>query len=248
MNLADWHRRYLQQSNWTAEVRRHLFASTGLGAGARMLEVGCGTGAVMSRLASEYSFNLFGVDIDHASLVYADREYDAFRLAQADGHWLPLPDSAFDAVYCHYLLLWVADPARVLAEMHRVTRPGGVVIALAEPDHAGRIDAPRPLDQLGELQTEALAAQGADITLGRKLRGLFQQAELSNVTCGLLGAEFGSEAETNQTEWQVLEEDLKGLVSPVMLGSYKAADRRAREEGTRVLFIPTFYAIGFTAS
>jgi SAM-dependent methyltransferase len=244
MNLADWHRRYLQQSQWTADVRRHLFESAGLGAGARVLEVGCGTGAVMSQLAGENAFELYGVDINRANLAFAKTENAAFQLTQADGHRLPYPDGVFDAVFCHYLLLWVHDPVKVLAEMRRVARPSGAVIALAEPDHAGRIDAPPPLDQLGELQTQALANQGADATLGRRLRGLFHQAGLVNVTIGLLGAEWKAQSRPDPTEWQVLREDLKGLVSEMNLAAFKAADQQAREDGSRVLFIPTFYAIG----
>lgn len=247
MNLADWHQRYLQQSQWTAAVRRHLFESVGLVSGDHVLEVGCGTGAVMSRLARETSFDLFGIDIDHANLAFAARENETFRLAGADGHLLPFPDNAFDVVFCHYLLLWVANPAQILAEMRRVTRPAGAVMALAEPDHAGRIDSPPPLDQLGKLQTQALAAQSADVTLGRKLRGLFHEAGLANVTSGLLGAEWDSETEPDPSEWQVLEDDLKGFVNPVMLGSFKATDNQAREKGNRVLFIPTFYAIGWNS-
>ncbi|MCB2202401.1 methyltransferase domain-containing protein [bacterium] len=247
MKLADWHRRYLQQSEWTTEVRRRLFKSAGLNSADRVLEVGCGTGAVMSRLTGEQSFSLFGVDIDRSSLVFAANKDETFRLAGANGHRLPFPDATFNAVYCHYLLLWINDPGQVMAEMRRVTRPGGTVMALSEPDHAGRIDAPPPLDQLGELQTQALAAQGADVTLGRKLRGLFHDAGLLNVASGLMGAEWGKEIRPDPTEWQVLQNDLKGLIHPVMMGSYKAADHQAREEGERVLFIPTFYAIGWVS-
>ncbi len=244
MNLADWHQRYLQQSQWTTAVRRHLFAAAGLRTGDRVLEVGCGTGAVLSRVAGEGSCDIFGMDIDRPSLAFAKDENKTFRLAQADGHRLPFPDGAFNAVFCHYLLLWVADPVQVLAEMCRATRPGGAVIALAEPDHAGRIDAPPPLDQAGQWQTRALASQGADVTLGRQLRCLFHQAGLAGITSGLLGAEWDHQSKPDPSEWQVVRDDLEGLVSEVNLAAYAAADRQAREEGTRVLFIPTFYALG----
>ncbi len=170
LSLADWHQRYLQQAEWTAEIRRHLFEKAGLKPGNRVLEVGCGTGAVLSRIATENDFTLTGIDIDYAGLDFTQKQNSKFNLAQADGHLLPFADGLFDIVYCHYLLLWVTNPLRVLAEMKRVTRPGGAVIALAEPDHAARIDFPPPLDELGRLQTAALASQGAEVSIGRRVK------------------------------------------------------------------------------
>ena len=110
MSLTDWHQRYLQQAGWTRQVRKHLFAKAGLQSNAKVLEVGCGTGAVMSQIATETQYNQTGIDIDYPSLVFTQGTCPKANLAQADGHLLPFADSSFDAVYCHYLLLWVDDP------------------------------------------------------------------------------------------------------------------------------------------
>lgn len=249
LSLPEWHARFAQQAGWTAEVRRHLFAQAGLKPGDRVLEVGCGTGAVMAAVADEFDLHLTGVDIDRPSLIFNHAQHPTFSLAQGDGHYLPFVDGAFDAVYCHYLLLWVADPALVLAEMRRVTRPGGVVIALAEPDYAGRIDCPPPLDELGRLQTQSLTRQGANPEMGSKLQGLFQQAGLLNVYSDTLVAQGDPDPHPiDPLEWAVLRADLDGLVSEEDLAQYAALDRDARALGQRVLFIPTFYAIGWVAA
>ncbi|MBG0784059.1 MAG: class I SAM-dependent methyltransferase [Anaerolineaceae bacterium] len=245
MNLTDWHHRYLQQAGWTRNIRQHLFSKAGLQSNAKVLEVGCGTGAVMSRIANETQYNQTGIDIDYPSLVFAQGTCPQADLAQADGHLLPFADASFDAVYCHYLLLWVDDSRQVLAEMRRVTKPSGVVIALAEPDHAARIDAPSPLDELGRLQTAALAAQGANIWMGRLLSQYFQKAGLEQVVSGLLGAEWSpSDQASSDLEWDTVRSDLADMMSKADLSRYQAVDQAAWKAGTRVLFVPTFYAMG----
>jgi SAM-dependent methyltransferase len=210
------------------------------------LEVGCGTGAVIQALDNEFDYHLTGVDIDHASLVFNHAKRPTFPLARGDGHRLPFAANTFDAVFCHYLLLWVADPAQVLAEMQRVTRPGGVVIALAEPDYAGRIDAPPPLDELGRLQTQALARQGIDPEMGTKLEELFQKTGLLNVYSNTLNAKGDPDPHViDLMEWTVLRADLAGLVTEQELAQFAALDRKARKAGERVLYIPTAHAIGW---
>ena len=244
-DLVFWHLRYRQQARWTADVRNYLIKKTSLKPGGSVLEVGMGTGAVLSTITKEQSIHPFGVDLNRSSLDYAEGIHSAFRLIQGDGHRLPFPDDIFDLTYCHYLLLWVDDPTQILREMLRVTRSGGFVIALAEPDHASRIDYPPPLDHLGRLQTEALADQGVDITLGRKLKAFFTTTGFSEVETGLLGAQWTEAALTpEETEWGMVQSDLGARISEAQLAEYQQINQAAYRNGERVLFIPTFYAIG----
>jgi SAM-dependent methyltransferase len=194
-----------------------------------------------------------GLDLNPQYLALAQREKQAAatgRLAftLADAHSLPYGPGRYDLAVCHFLLLWVADPVRVLAEMRRVTRPGGAVLALAEPDYLGRIDHPPELARLGELQGEALRRQGADPALGRKLRSLFTAAGLVDIEMGALGGQWrgAPPPEEFESEWAVLRSDLRGTLDPESLDRLQALDARAWLRGERVLFVPTFYAWGRT--
>lgn len=245
LTLDQWHQRYQQQARWTADVRNYLIEKASLHPGGRVLEVGVGTGAVLNAITEERSIHPLGVDLNRLSLNYARGINSAFCLIQADGVRLPFPAGKFDLAYCHYLLLWAADPSQILQEMGRVTQPGGAIIALAEPDHESRIDYPPPLDHLGKLQTKALAEQGADTSIGRRLRGLFEQTGLTDVEAGLLGARWTkAPSHTEALEWMTIQSDLENWMSKDQLTKYQEADQAAYQSGDRVLFIPTFYAMG----
>lgn len=239
---ALWHTRFQQQAGWTQALRQRLVQQASLPAQPLVLEVGCGTGAIMDGWQSEMS--LTGIDLDANRLTFASSRHA--RLAAADAHNLPFLTASFELTFCHFLLLWVASPMAVLAEMARVTRPGGWLMAFAEPDHDARIDYPEPLGELGRLQTAALHRQGADPALGRRLRALFASAGLQNITSGVLGGEWGGppSPEDQALEWQVLANDLSGLISPTQLKSYAHLERQSVLAGERLLFVPTFFAIG----
>jgi SAM-dependent methyltransferase len=246
LDLDLWHQRYTQQGKWSQEIRQYLLGKIALGESDKILEVGSGTGAVLSLLSEETRAQCYGVDIDLASLLYAAKLGDPFDLAAGDAYFLPFPDNNFNLTYCHYLLLWIKHPLAVIAEMVRVTKPGGHVIALAEPDYQARIDHPQTLVQLGKIQTQSLHEQGADTAMGRKLLGLFHDAGLQNITSGILGAQWDPTAtgEIDETEWLMIQADTAGRLSPEALAAYRRAESEARREEKRVLFIPTFYAAG----
>jgi hypothetical protein len=140
--------------------------------------------------------------------------------------------------------MWVQKPQLILYEMTRVTRPGGWVIALAEPDHQARIDYPPPLDVLGTHQTQALTEQGVDVHMGRKLRSLFHHTGLVEIEVGIMSAQWDGLLAWDATEWIMLEADLAGQLTHEALIDYQDVDRQARQTGQRILFIPTFYALG----
>jgi ubiquinone/menaquinone biosynthesis C-methylase UbiE len=246
LNPQQWHQRYLAQAGWTQHIRHYLFEKIKPDSRSKILEVGVGTGAVIEAVQKQGFSNFTGVDLDYPSLAFAQSNADIFKPAQADGHNLPFAGFLFDVCFCHYLLMWTADPWQILQEMRRVTQPGGWVIALAEPDHQGRIDYPPPLDALGKRQTQALADQGVDVHMGRKLRSLFTKSGLQSVEVGILGAQwFLSESEQNEsTEWTMIRADLDGHLTQSELDNYEQQDWQAQQQSTRVLFIPTFYALG----
>ena len=244
LNQEEWHQRYKQQAGWSQDVRKYLFGKVNITSGDKVLEVGSGTSAVLSLIANEIDGCYFGIDIDYKNLYFSSKLYPHIPLAQGDGLQLPFPNKCFKATYCHYLLLWVVDPSRILSEMIRVTRSGGSVIALAEPDYQARIDYPDPLQKLGQLQTKSLENQGIDSTMGRKLAGLFHHPYLKEITSGILGAQWDPNQAVDEKEWLMIRSDLGLTLPPGDLETYRKAEASARKRGEKVLFIPTFYAAG----
>jgi SAM-dependent methyltransferase len=245
----DWHARYLQQARWTAQLRSYLFKKAGIDSASRLMEIGCGTGAVLMDLPSDAG--LYGIDLSRTALAQAALQSPAALLGCADAARLPFLNAVFDLTFCHFTLLWVKDPRQVVMEMRRVTRSAGAVLALAEPDYGGRIDFPAELAELGRWQAESLQRQGADPLMGRKLAGIFTQAGLRHVETGILGGEWKSlpddspaGSDANALEWEVLQADLAGQVAPEQFRLMRQADQLARQRHERVLFVPTFYAWG----
>jgi SAM-dependent methyltransferase len=249
MNLTkeEWHDRFTNQARWTQSLRQHLFRLAKLDQAQRVLEVGCGSGAVLREVPQYTRGDVFGLDIDKGHLNMAMRNIPGINLVQADAHNLPFAKACFDLTFCHFLLLWVAQPAQVLQRMKEVTRPGGFVAALAEPDYGGRIDYPTAFADLGRSQTQALLAQGADPLIGRQLRSLMSSLGLENVESGVLGGhwELPFDEATWESEWEVLESDLASDQDfQAEKAEQKAQDRAAWAAGKRVLYVPTFYAWG----
>ena len=239
----DWHARYLQQAAWTRNLRAYLFNKAGLKDARRVLEVGCGTGAILRELETPAA--LHGVDLDPAALTQALVNAPAASLTRGNGLSLPYSDSTFDIVYCHYFLLWVNDPLQAVLEMKRVTSRGGHVLALAEPDYSARVDKPEALRPLGEWQREALKRQGANPSFGAQLAETFFQAGITLKETGTIqGAENEPSVREREMEWAVIEADLAESVSSVEIQKMKQLDEDAWERGERVLYVPTYFAWG----
>ena len=102
--------------------------------GLRWLDVGCGNAAFTEMIVDRCApASVHGVDPSEGQLAYA-RTRPAARVAQfrrGDATALPFPDDEFDAAVMPLVIFFVPDPARGVAEMARVVRPGGTVSAYA---------------------------------------------------------------------------------------------------------------------
>jgi SAM-dependent methyltransferase len=247
-HALDWHQRFLQQARWTAQMRTHILQQTGFTAAhnMRLLEVGCGTGAILQNLEYSCAGELHGLDLSFSRLRQAQSHTSQAFLTCADAHHLPYASRCLDGVACHFLLLWLTEAQEALLEMRRVVKSGGWVIAFAEPDYLGRIDHPASLQNLGALQNAALTRQGANIAAGRSLRGLFHQAGLINVQAGLISGHWqtGLDQTGWQQEWQIIQADLLDQIPTAELETLRQKDHDAWLTGERILYIPTFYAWG----
>ncbi len=98
----------------------------------RWLDVGCGNGAFTEMIATRCAPSaITGIDPSEAVLDYARMRpalRDA-RLLKGDAMALPFPQASFDIAVMPLVIFFVPEPARGVAEMARVTVPGGVVAA-----------------------------------------------------------------------------------------------------------------------
>jgi len=93
----------------------------------RLLDVGCGSGTMAKALKRERpDLDVHGVDFSGSTIATARRHPEGVTFAQAPAEALPYADGWFDAVTMFDVLEHVDDPARVLAEIARVLKPGGL--------------------------------------------------------------------------------------------------------------------------
>lgn len=106
-----------------------MIDATGIGAGARVLDVACGTGAVARLAATRVgeAGSVTGLDLNEAMLTVARRVRPDIEFRRGNAMELPFPDDAFDVVTCQAGLMFVPDPERAVREMARVATSNGTV-------------------------------------------------------------------------------------------------------------------------
>ena len=172
---------YRRQLSWTKSTRNYLYRRINLLKAEKILEVGSGTGALLQELNDLLNkADILGIDFNPIALGYC-RKHGHSSLVQGDGNKLPIQNDVFDVTLCNYLLLWLDNPVQLIKEFYRVTKPGGWIACLAEPDYSGRIDHPYG-EEWKELLCSSLSA--SDPNVGRKLPQLFSLAGLQ-ATVGL---------------------------------------------------------------
>lgn len=247
--VQQWHERFLEQSQWTAPLRAFLFSQCPLENAQTILEVGCGTGAITQNLNMPEK-QVIGIDLSYDRVNFARLIDRSSQFSCADALTLPFASNQFDIVFCHYFLLWMGGQAEnAVAEMKRVTRKGGVVLAFAEPDYLSRIDHPAEMEKLGRLQTRSLERQGAVPDIGRRLPELFSNAGLTDIRFGQSGFQTNVKVLPAwfDSEWATYRQDLQNDLSEGELNTLESIDRAAWQNGQRVLFVPTFYVMGIVS-
>ena len=124
---------------WSQRLAPVFVDFAGVRAGERVLDVGCGTGNLTVALGASQVLAATGIDLSAPYIEYARRRVTdrALVFEVGDALNLPYPDDTFDRALSMLALDVLPDPSRALAEMHRVTRPGGTVATLVNDFRCG---------------------------------------------------------------------------------------------------------------
>jgi SAM-dependent methyltransferase len=138
----------------------------------RVLDVGCGSGSMSRLIARSFpQAEVVGVDVREQYLDFARAralEEGILNLTfqSGDVFALPFPDACFDLVWSKYLLQWLREPRSALAEMKRVTKPGGFVVSC---DYVGFGIEHHPIAPNFEREIRDLMGALVDVNIGRKV-------------------------------------------------------------------------------
>jgi ubiquinone/menaquinone biosynthesis C-methylase UbiE len=156
------------------EIGRRSMDMLALSAGERVVDVGCGTGVFLPRLAEAVGVGgqVVGVDLAHPFVDQArarTQDIRTVRVDQGDACALPYPDDSFDAAHCERVLQHLVDPGAALSEIARVVRPGGRVL-VAEPDW-GSMVVEHPDRESVRLLVDCAVRLRSQPFIGRELSG-----------------------------------------------------------------------------
>jgi ubiquinone/menaquinone biosynthesis C-methylase UbiE len=248
--LEDLIKKLDLQAIETAEERIPLYLKIGIKDANMVLDVGCGPGMVTRDIAHLTKGKVYAIDnskdmIKVAKTVLKDYKNVELRVGEASN--LPFDDNMFDIVTCNLLLMWAKNPQKVVNEMKRVTKPGGIVLASLEPDYGGKLHWPENQKVDPIFAGKAIREKGGDPHIGRKLRLLFVRAGLET-TVGIGNNRIWSCEEDKNYYLHARDFYVKALKKSGL--TEKEIDRweydylKSIDEGIQLNFFPQFYAIG----
>ena len=177
---ADAYDRFM--GRYSGSLAPQLADLAGVRAGQRALDVGCGPGALTTELVGRLGAKAVAAADPSEPFVEAARQrHPGVEVAVAGAEDLPFEDGAFDVSLAQLVVSFMSDPTAGLAEMRRVTRPGGVVAACVWDLAGGRAPLSPFWRAAMELDPGARDESGMPGAREGDLAALFDAAELDEV-------------------------------------------------------------------
>ena len=171
----------------------------GVATGMRVLDVGCGPGALTSVLADRLGADaVVGVDPSEMFLEAVRERLPAVDIRPAPAEALPFDDGVFDAALAQLVVHFMTDPVAGLREMGRVCRPGGIVAATVWDHAGGRGPLSIFWDAVKEIDPGARDESSLAGNVEGELEALLAEAGLADVERGELTV---TRAYTSFDEW-----------------------------------------------
>jgi ubiquinone/menaquinone biosynthesis C-methylase UbiE len=237
------------------QIKRRMLVVCPVEAGDQVLDVGCGLGHEVRRLAqiTGPQGRVAGIDANPAMITEARRRGEGLDLLVSfdvgDAHQVGFGDGSFDLCRTERVLRYVDSPEAVLAEMVRLTRPGGSVLVFDFDSDQTVVDAPDPV--LVRRIAEVLDAAVPHPWIGRQLFRLFQRAGLRDVrvvphaVCFSGAAGFAAYQRLNQG---TIDRAVQvGQISAGEVAAWWAALEQAAAVGTFFSAVLGFIAVGHKA-
>ncbi|UOQ83433.1 class I SAM-dependent methyltransferase [Gracilibacillus salinarum] len=188
-----------------SQTLMQLFLEKGLYEAQKVLDVGCGTGAMIDLFSNVLTDKIYyGVDNSSEILDIAkkqhERKEERVTFVQSNANHLPFSDNSFDFVYTRLVLMHNSNPNDIIREMIRVCKPGGVICAV-EIDDGTQVFHPygEELSKLINANIMYAHLNGTDRTIGRKLYSFFvNENSVSDVNIIIQTSDYSNKNRKNE--------------------------------------------------
>jgi len=166
---------------------RRVLLGAGIKSGMRVADLGCGVGMTTALLAELVgpTGEVVGVDFSAAQLAQAEeltsQGLSNVKFIEASATDTGLPYGSFDFVYSRFLLIHLTEPVEALREMHRLLKPGGILVCEDGDLTTAGSEPTTALNMFADLFGRLGPKWGVDYTLGRRLFQLVSAENFSDV-------------------------------------------------------------------